>query len=77
LEQCLSKKIPTARATWLAKCVGANEIRAFKRKGATGTFAMGGESKWIRDWTAVVEQFVESVVTSCGENDWKGKLLYA
>jgi mediator of RNA polymerase II transcription subunit 12 len=77
LEQCLSKKIPTARAAWLAKCVGANEIRAFKRKGVTGTFAMGGESKWIRDWTMFVEQFVESVVASCGETDWRAKILYA
>lgn len=77
LEQCLGKKIPTARAAWLAKCVGANEIRAFKRKGVTGTFAMGGESKWIRDWTMCVEQFVESVVASCGEDDWRAKILYA
>jgi hypothetical protein len=33
LEQCLNKKIPNDGAIWLAKCVGANEIRAFKRKG--------------------------------------------
>jgi mediator of RNA polymerase II transcription subunit 12 len=77
LEQCLSKKIPTERAVWLAKCVGANEIRAFKRKGATGTFAMGGEAKWIRDWTIFVEQFVESVMGSCGEKEWKARVSYA
>jgi mediator of RNA polymerase II transcription subunit 12 len=77
LEQCLSKRIPTERAVWLAKCVGANEIRAFKRKGVTGTFAMGGEAKWIRDWTTFVEQFVESIISSCGEKDWKERIQYA
>lgn len=77
LEQCLSKQIPTERAVWLAKCVGANEIRAFKRKGVTGAFAMGGEAKWIRDWTVFVEQFVESIVASCGDNDWKARVIYA
>lgn len=77
LEQCLSKNVPTERAVWLAKCVGANEIRAFKRKGVSGSFAMGGEVKWTRDWTVFVEQFVESIVTSCGESDWKDKIIYA
>lgn len=77
LEQCLSKNIPTARAVWLAKCVGANEIRAFKRKGITGTFAMGGETKWIRDWTIFVEQFIESIVAACGEDDWRTRVSYA
>jgi mediator of RNA polymerase II transcription subunit 12, fungi type len=76
LEQCLNKNIPTERAVWLAKCVGANEIRAFKRKGVTGTFPMGGEAKWIRDWTAFVEQFVEGIVASCGDKDWKSRVLY-
>ena len=45
LDQCLNKKIPTERAVWLAKCVGANEIRAFKRKGVNGAFVMGGEAE--------------------------------
>lgn len=77
LEQCLSKSIPTERAVWLAKCVGANEIRASKRKGVSGTFALGGEAKWIRDWTGYVESFVESIINSCGERDWKAKIGYA
>ncbi|KAI9860017.1 MAG: RNA polymerase II mediator complex subunit [Trichoglossum hirsutum] len=77
LDQCLSKNIPTGRAVWLARCVGANEIRAFKRKGAGGAFAMGGEVKWIRDWTAFVEQFVDTVISNCGEKDWKVKISYA
>jgi mediator of RNA polymerase II transcription subunit 12 len=78
LEQCLSKQIPTERAIWLVKCVGANEIRAFKRKGVTGALSIGGEAKWIRDWTAFVEQFVESVIASCGEQPgWKGRVSYA
>ncbi|KAL1900715.1 RNA polymerase II mediator complex subunit [Ceratocystis pirilliformis] len=59
LEQCLNKKVPIDRAVWLAKCVGANEIRAFKRKGTSGSIVIGGEVKWIRDWTIFVEQFVD------------------
>ncbi|KAI2466768.1 hypothetical protein F4781DRAFT_404759 [Annulohypoxylon bovei var. microspora] len=77
LEQCLNKNVPTDRAVWLAKCVGANEIRAFKRKGVNGTFVMGGEAKWIRDWTVFVEQFVESVTNAFSKNDWKTKVTYA
>lgn len=77
LDQCLNKNVPTERAVWLAKCVGANEIRAFKRKGAGGAFVMGGESKWVRDWTVFVEQFVEATVSAFGEPDWKARMTYA
>ncbi|KAI1500674.1 transcription mediator subunit Med12 [Biscogniauxia marginata] len=77
LDQCLNKGVPTDRAVWLAKCVGANEIRAFKRKGVNNTFVMGGEVKWIRDWTLCVEQFVESIVNGFTDNDWKSKVTYA
>ncbi|KAH8803190.1 RNA polymerase-like protein II mediator complex component Srb8 [Xylogone sp. PMI_703] len=77
LEQSLSKNIPIARAVWLAKCVGANELRAFRRKGVTGRLAIGGEAKWIRDFTICVEQFLESAVGSCGEADFKQKINYA
>lgn len=77
LDQCLNKNVPTERAVWLAKCVGANEIRAFKRKGVNGAFVMGGELKWVRDWTVFVEQFVDSVVSAFGEPDWRAKVTYA
>ncbi|RYP63999.1 hypothetical protein DL770_009276 [Monosporascus sp. CRB-9-2] len=77
LDQCLNKNVPTDRAVWLAKCVGANEIRAFKRKGVNGTFVMGGETKWIRDWTVNVEQFVETVSNGFGDDGWKAKVTYA
>ncbi|KAK2608663.1 RNA polymerase II mediator complex subunit [Conoideocrella luteorostrata] len=77
LDQCLNKNVPTERAVWLAKCVGANEIRAFKRKGASGAFVLGGELKWIRDWTVFVEQFLESVMSAFVEPDWKPKVTYA
>lgn len=78
LDQCLNKSVPTERAVWLAKCVGANEIRAFKRKGAPGgAFAIAGEFKWIRDWTVFVEQFIESITSAFGEPDWKAKVTYA
>jgi mediator of RNA polymerase II transcription subunit 12, fungi type len=75
LDQCLSKRIPPWRALWFSKCVGANEIRAFKRKG-TGAFASGGEGKWIRDWTVSVEQFLESLIEQCGTPDWRNNILY-
>jgi mediator of RNA polymerase II transcription subunit 12 len=77
LEQSLSKNIPVERAVWLAKCVGANELRSFRRKGVSGTFAMGGEAKWIRDFTVCVEQFVESIIGTSGEKDFKARINYA
>ncbi|KAJ4386463.1 RNA polymerase II mediator complex subunit [Gnomoniopsis smithogilvyi] len=77
LEQCLNKSVPTDRAVWLAKCVGALEIRAFKRKGMNSAIVMGGEAKWIRDWTVFVEQFVDGVISSFGDSDWKTKVNYA
>ncbi|KAL1851813.1 RNA polymerase II mediator complex subunit [Paecilomyces lecythidis] len=77
LDQCLSKSIPIGRAVWLAKCVGANEIRAFKRKGTSGTLALGLEVKWIRDWTTNVHLFIEGVLSGCGDPQWKAKVAYA
>lgn len=77
LDQCLGKWIPVARAVWLAKCVGANEIRAFKRKGTSGALAVGLEAKWVREWTTNVQQFVEGVFTASKSNDWKAKMTYA
>lgn len=81
LEQCMDKEVPMERAVWLAKCVGANEIRASKRtKGAAGAVMSGGEAKWVRDWTVCVEQFVESTITLFGEAahkvDGKEKFIY-
>lgn len=77
LDQCLGKWIPAARAVWLAKCVGANEIRAFKRKGTSGALAVGLEAKWVRDWTTNVQQFVEGVFGTPRAPDWKAKMTYA
>ncbi|KAI6780022.1 Mediator of RNA polymerase II transcription subunit-like protein [Emericellopsis cladophorae] len=77
LDQCLNKKVPTERAVWLAKCVGANEIRAFKRKGVNGALVIGNEVKWIRDWTIFVEQFLECTMLAASDDDWKAKTLYA
>lgn len=77
LDQCLSKWIPVNRAVWLAKCVGANEIRAFKRKGTSGAVVIGLEAKWVREWTAHVQQFLEGLVAACGTADWKMKMTYA
>jgi mediator of RNA polymerase II transcription subunit 12 len=77
LDQCLGKWIPVARAVWLAKCVGANEIRAFKRKGTSGALAVGLEAKWVRDWTTNVHQFVEGVFGSPKSTDWKARMTYA
>lgn len=77
LDQCLNKNVPTERAVWLVKCVGANEIRAVKRKGVNGAFSMGGELKWIREWTGFVEAFVEAVVSAFSDIDWKTKVVYA
>lgn len=77
LDQCLGKSIPIGRAIWLAKCVGANEIRAFKRKGTSAAVTSGLEAKWIKDWTAIVQQFVESVIVNSGDTNWMSKVSYA
>lgn len=76
LDQSLAKNIPTARFLWLAKCVGANEIRAFKRKGTSGAFAAGGEAKWIKDWTVNVEQFLDAIIGNCSIQERTGNLKY-
>ena len=76
LEHCVGKKIPTLRAIWLAKCVGANEIRAFKRKGTGGVFTVGGEAKWLKDWTTNVEQFLETIIGACDGPEWRAKIDY-
>lgn len=78
MEQCLSKDIPLQRAVWLAKCVGANELRAFRRKGVSGSAAASGETKWVHDWTVSVEQFLEGVIGTCGQTEnWQAKMNYA
>jgi mediator of RNA polymerase II transcription subunit 12 len=77
MEQCLGKDIPLPRAVWLAKCVGANELRAFRRKGVSGAAAASGESKWVGEWTVHVEQFLEGVIASCGQPQWQAKMDYA
>ncbi|OAX81386.1 hypothetical protein ACJ72_04276 [Emergomyces africanus] len=77
LDQCLGKSIPICRAIWLAKCVGANELRAFKRKGTSAGVASGLESKWVRDWTIGVQQFIEGVIASVGDANWKLRISYS
>ena len=76
LDQCLAKQVPYRRAVWLSKCVGANEIRASKRKGATGVFSIGGEAKWIRDWTGSVQSFIEALIEDCGSSGWNLRITY-
>jgi mediator of RNA polymerase II transcription subunit 12, fungi type len=77
LDQCLGKGVPIGRAVWLAKCVGANEIRAFKRKGTSGSLSHGLETKWVREWTVSVQQFIEGVISACGKEGWRNKMTYA
>ncbi|KAK4966440.1 RNA polymerase II mediator complex subunit [Elasticomyces elasticus] len=77
MDQCLNKDVPLQRAVWLAKCVGANELRAFKRKGVSGVAAATNETKWVQEWTVHVEQFVEGVIESCSQQDWQMKMTYA
>lgn len=79
LDQCTAKSIPTGRAVWFARCVGANELRGLKRKGV-GSFAVGSETKWIKEWTTQVVRFLEGKIAACGTNQaggWKDKIVYA
>ncbi len=79
LDQCINKRVPLDRAVWLAKCVNANELRSFKRKGAGGQLVVGGgEPKFNREWTVIVEQFIEAVLFNFGEeDDWQFRVQYA
>lgn len=77
LDQCTAKGVPTARAVWFARCVGANELRGLKRKGV-GSFAVGSETKWIKEWTTQVTRFLEKTIVGCTATEgWKAKMLYA
>jgi mediator of RNA polymerase II transcription subunit 12, fungi type len=77
LDQCFINGVPTGRALWFARCVGANEIRTLKRKGASATFAAGAEIKWLRDWTTNIEQFVENSIGQRDQPSWRPRLNYA
>ena len=77
LDQCLQSSVPWSRAIWFAKCVCANEIRTLKRKGTTPAVAVGTESKWLREWTINVEQFLESRLVQSQSSDWKPNIQYA
>lgn len=78
LDQCAAKSIPTSRALWFARCVGANELRGLRRKGV-GSFALGSESKWLREWTVQVARFLERAISEFAAplGLWKQKMLYA
>ncbi|RPB19444.1 hypothetical protein L211DRAFT_814567 [Terfezia boudieri ATCC MYA-4762] len=79
LDQCSSKNIPPTRAIWFVRCVGANELRGLKRKGASSV-AFGNEAKWIKEWTGQVIQFIEKATAECGttvDTAWKKKMVYA
>ncbi|EXJ80789.1 hypothetical protein A1O3_07073 [Capronia epimyces CBS 606.96] len=77
LDLCLQSCVPLNRAVWFAKCVCANEIRTLKRKGTTPAVAVGAESKWIREWTVNVEQFVETHLEPTDHPDWRSNIQYA
>lgn len=77
LDQCLSNLIPTTRALWFIKCVGANEIRTLKRKGPGGAVTGGSESKWLKEWTSFIAQFLEALLQQSTDPDWKRNIQYA
>lgn len=77
LEQCLVHNVPLNRAIWFVKCVGANEIRTLKRKGVNPSITAGAEYKWSRDWTANVEQFLETAIIQPVSEKWQRNLRYS
>lgn len=76
LEQCLNKRIPFERAVWLIQCVGANELRTCKRKGVSLAQSFAAEVRWIKDWTVSVQKFVENVLFSFDDKEWKARVQY-
>ncbi|CAK7563911.1 MAG: RNA polymerase II mediator complex subunit [Sporothrix epigloea] len=80
LEQCLLKGVPVDRAMWLARCVGAQELRAFKRKGTANVAALAeSEQRWLKEWTLTVQQFVEAALVEVNLEKGTGeaRLQYA
>lgn len=80
LEQCMLKSVPVDRAMWLARCVGAQELRAFKRKGTANVSALAeSELRWLKDWTLTVQQFVETFLVEMNLEKGTGeeRLQYA
>lgn len=64
LDQCLLKAVPVDRAMWLARCVGAQELRAFKRKGAASVVTLAeSELRWLKDWTTTAQLFLEAFLS--------------
>ncbi|KAK4199603.1 putative mediator of RNA polymerase II transcription [Triangularia verruculosa] len=76
LDQCLNKRIPFERAVWLIQCVNANEVRTCKRKGLSLAMSLGAEARWVKEWTVSVHKFVETVLFSFDDKDWKAKVQY-
>ena len=77
LDLCLQSAVPLSRAIWFAKCVCANEIRTLKRKGTSAAVAIGTETKWLREWTISVEQFVEQQLGQTNLPEWRTNIDYA
>lgn len=65
LDVLIEKEIPIPRAIWFIKCVGANEVRALKRKIASEERDHKKiESEWLSDWTQSVIQFALQIINS-------------
>ncbi|EFX01690.1 RNA polymerase 2 mediator complex component [Grosmannia clavigera kw1407] len=63
LDQCAQKAVPVDRAMWLARCVGAQELRAFKRKGAASVATLAeAELRWLKDWTLTAQLFLDGAL---------------
>ncbi|KAF2861521.1 hypothetical protein K470DRAFT_214911, partial [Piedraia hortae CBS 480.64] len=76
LDHCLNKCIPLTRAVWMIRCVGANEQRAFRRKGVASSVAATSERKWLIEWTTQVEQFLGSSIGACNQSEWRQRMTY-
>lgn len=61
LEQCLSHKVPIARALWLIKCVASNEQKQLRSK----KFYSQSVNKWVIEWTEQITSFVETTIMNC------------
>jgi mediator of RNA polymerase II transcription subunit 12 len=76
LELCLDKLIPISRAVWLAKCIGAHEIRILRRKATTIAVAQAAEAKWVKEWTIAVENLLRTTLNDITQSHWKIKADY-
>lgn len=76
LDKCLEKKIPITRALWLVRSIGAQALRALRRKGPKTQKVHDDQAQWLREWTFEVQSFVGDNAFVRSHAGWKRDIVY-